>query len=814
MNIGMKSGSVKKTACMFKNYFKTAFRNLARNKIYSFINIAGLSTGLTCAMLIMLYVKDEISFDRFHKNADNIYRIGSKMKMADGEQETGITGWLPGPRFEQNVPGIKAFSRMQQYAQDTKIGTEVQVQDLFRVDTNFFSVFTFPLISGNPKTCLIDPHSIVLSEDASKKHFGTADAVGKTVMLKDDSVFVPYKVTAVAKNCPQNSSIRFSALTPIRLSDEDAKNNMNWFNSFLNTFVVLEDNANRQMVEMQMQSFYEKDARLAFDDLRKKYGGIVEEMGSYFLQPFTDMHLSTNLPPGNGLSGGSSPMYSYILSGIALFVLFIACINFVNLAVARSVKRAREIGIRKVVGGDRKQLIMQFLGESFFLCAIAFALAILLVTLLLPLFSGLTNKTLSVSYLVDTKLVAGYLLLLILTGLLAGFYPSLLLSGYSPVETLYSRFNISGKNYLQKSLVVLQFTLASFLIIATLTIYNQFDFLTNADLGYDDSNFVEVHKYDVSHTKASVFKTALLKNRNIAGVSAKNSGSNTTGAKLSNDSVIQFRYETIDESFLSEFKIPIVRGRNFSSDFPSDASNSVLVNEAFVKQAGWKEPIGETVNFWYRDSDAIYHVVGVVKNYHYAPLNEEIGPQLFTMRDKNNYGVFYIKIKPEKTSESLAFIQHTFTEFFPLSPYAYTFKDEENRRQYDDIARWKQILLFGAALTIIISCVGLFSLSVLSAEKRTKEIGIRKVLGASVNNVVTILSRDFIKLVLIALLIASPPAYLAADIWLQNFPYRVTLSWWFFAITACLVIVIALATVSFQAIKAAIANPVKSLRAE
>lgn len=799
---------------MFKNYFKTAFRNLARNKIYSFINIAGLSIGLACAMLIMLYVKDEVSFDRFHKNANNIYRVGSRMKIAGGEQETGITGWLPGPRFAQNVPGIKTFSRMQQYAQDTKIGAEVQVQDLFRVDANFFSVFTFPLISGNPETCLLDPYSIVLSEDAAKKQFGIADAVGKTVMLKDDSTFVPYKVTAVAKNCPQNSSIRFSALTPIRLSDEDAKNNMNWFNSFLYTFIVLDDNANRQTVEKQMQSIYEKDARLAFDDLKKKYGDIVEEMGSYFLQPFTDMHLSTNLPPGNGLSGGSNPMYSYILSGIALFVLLIACINFINLTVARSVKRAKEIGIRKVVGGGRKQLIMQFLGESFFLCAIAFALAILLVQLLLPLFSGLTNKTLSVSYLVDTKLLTGYLLLLIVTGLLAGFYPALVLSGYNPVKTLYSRFAISGKNYLQKSLVVLQFALASFLIIATLTIYNQFNFLTNADLGYDDSNIIEVHKYDVSHTKASVFKTALLKNPDITGVSAKNSGSNTTGAKLSNDSVMQFRYETIDESFLPQFKIPLVQGRNFSSGVPSDESNSVLVNEAFVKQAGWKEPIGETVNFWYRDNDAIYRVVGVVKNYHYAPLNEEIGPQLFTMRDKNNYGTFYIKIKPEKVTESLAFIQHTFSDLFPLSPYAYTFKDEQNRRQYDDIARWKQILLFGAALTIFISCVGLFGLSVLSAEKRTKEIGIRKVLGASVNNVVAILSKDFVKLVVIALVIASPPAYLAASKWLQNFPYRVTLSWWMFAITGGVVILIALATVSFQAVKAAMANPVKSLRTE
>lgn len=763
-------------------------------------------------MLIMLYVKDEVSFDRFHKNANNVYRICSKMKINGEERETAITGWPQGPRFAQNVPGVQAFLRMQQNNQYIKTGTEVQVQNIFSVDADFFSVFTFPLISGNPKTCLSDPYSIVLSEDEAKKQFGTNDAVGKIVMLKDDSAFVPYRVTAVAKNCPQNSSIRFSALTPIRVSDEDLKNNASWFNSFLNTFIVLDDNANPLAVEKQMQRFYETEARSAFDELRKKYGDVVQGMGSYFLQPFTDIHLSATLPAVNGLSGGSNPMYSYVLSGIALFILFIACINFINLTVARSIKRAKEIGIRKVVGGDRKQLIMQFLGESFFLCAIAFTFAVLLVRLLLPLFNELTNKALSLSYLFDAKLITAYLILFIITGLLAGFYPALVLSNYKPVHTLYSGFNISGKNYLQKSLVVLQFALASFLIIATLTIYNQFNLLTTTDLGYDDSNIVEVHKYDVTHAKASVFKTTLLKNPGIMAVSAKNSGVNTSAAKLSNDSMIKFQYETIDESFLPEFKIPLVQGRNFSKQFPSDSGNSVLVNEAFVKKAGWKNPIGQTVNFWYKDE--IYQVVGVVKNYHYASLNEEIGPQLFTMKHNNSYGIFYIKIKPDKVGESLRSIQQTFAELFPLAPYSYAFKDEENRRQYDDIAKWKQVLLFGAILTVFISCIGLFGLSVLSAEKRIKEIGIRKVLGASVNSIVALVSADFVKLVVIALIIASPPAYIAAGKWLQHFPYRIILSWWLFAITAGMVVMIALLTVSFQAIKAAIANPVKSLRTE
>lgn len=350
---------------MFKNYLKTAFRNLRRNKIYSFINIAGLSIGLACAMLILLYVKDEVSFDKFHKNVNNIYRIVSKAKHHGAEYKIGITGFLQGPRFAQNVPGIQSFVRVQSGAEDIKTGTEIQSQDLLYVDSGFFSVFTFPLLNGNAATCLKEPHSIILSEDQAKKQFGTTDAVGKVVMLKDDSVFVPYKVTAVAKRCPQNSSIQFNVLLPFKESDADAQNNDNWFNFFLNTFVVLNANTNVATVDNQMQKFYVKDAGETFKQIIKKHGGgSGASVGTYFLQSFTDMHMNTELPLQNGLTNASNPMYSYILSGIALFVLLIACINFVNLTVARSVKRAKEIGIRKVVGSGRNQLIFQFLGKS------------------------------------------------------------------------------------------------------------------------------------------------------------------------------------------------------------------------------------------------------------------------------------------------------------------------------------------------------------------------------------------------------------------------------------------------------------------
>jgi putative ABC transport system permease protein len=523
------------------------------------------------------------------------------------------------------------------------------------------------------------------------------------------------------------------------------------------------------------------------------------------------MHLNTELPESNGITNTSNPMYSYLLSGIALFVLLIACINFVNLTIARSVKRAKEIGIRKVIGSNRKQLIYQFLGESFFLCTVAFALAIALVQLLLPLFNELANKALAISYLFDAKLIAGYIALYIITGLLAGFYPALVLSGYNPVQTLYSRFQIAGKNYLQKSLVILQFTLASFLIIATCIIYAQFNLLTKADLGYDDNNLVIINKNNLNHTDAAVFKNELLKNPNIVGVSVKNAGERGTGTKNSVGSTIGFADETVDENYLPLLKIPLVAGRNFSTAFPSDATQSIIVNESFVKAANWKNPVGETIQIL-GSSNETHRVIGVVKDYHFASLTKKITPQLFSMNGL--YGAYYIKIKPSTAAASLKWIQKIYQQFYPMSPYTYVFKNDENRKQYADVEKWKQIILFGAILTIFISCIGLFGLSVLSAEKRTKEIGIRKVLGASVQQIVTTLSTDFIKLVAIALIIATPLVYIAANKWLLNYPYRIEMSWWLFASAGILVMLIALFTVSFQSIKAAVANPVKSLRTE
>ena len=799
---------------MLKNYFKTALRNLQRNKIYSFTNIIGLSLGLACAMLIILYVKDEVSYDRFHKDVNHIFRIGIQRIKPDGgvDGQDGYTDYFQGPRFTAGIPEIKAFVRYQDAQKDMQTGNEIKSQQVFCVDSSFFSVFSFPLVSGNPKTALLDPNSVVISEDIAKKQFGTTEALGKIIMIKNDEhKFAPYAVSAVAKKCPQNSSVKFDILMPLVVSKKTETDNSNWFNIFLNTFVVLNPGADVKAVEAKMKKVYETDASETIKMVAEKFG--FHFTMRYRLQAFTDMHLSKEYKAENGLTNASNPVFSYILSGIALFILLIACINFVNLTVARSVKRAKEIGIRKVIGGDRKQLIIQFLGESFILCFIAFLLAIVMVQLVLPLFNQLSNKALAISYLLDTKLIAGYIMLFIVTSLLAGFYPALILSKYNPVQTLYSRFTIGGKNYLQKGLVILQFTLSSFLIIGTITIYSQFNYLTNEKLGYDDSNLITVNTRGMKRSDAALIQQELSKNPSIAEIAFKNGGSEGTAAKVNGETQMPFAYETVNESYIPLLKIPVIQGRNFSKDFPADSAHSVLINEAFAAKAGWKNPLGQEINFWYNNNEK-YQVIGVVKNYHYEAMTRSIGPQVFTMKPGNGFGKTFIKIKPNTATASLGHIEKTFKKLFPFSPYAYVFKDEENRKKYEAEAKWKQIMLFSAVLTIFISCIGLFGLSVLSAEKRTKEIGIRKVLGASVAGIATNLSKDFLKLVIISLLLAIPFSWLAASKWLENYPYRITLNWWMFASAGLLVILIALATVSFQAIKAAVANPVKSLRTE
>jgi len=429
----------------------------------------------------------------------------------------------------------------------------------------------------------------------------------------------------------------------------------------------------------------------------------------------------------------------------------------------------------------------------------------------MPVFSQLSNKALSLSYLLKAKLIIWYIVLFATTSLLAGFYPSIVLSNYNPVATLYSRFNLAGKNYLQKALVIFQFGLASFLIISAITIFLQFNYLTTQSLGYDDGDLITVSKYPLTRNEEALFKQELSTNPNIIGVAPRNRYYSNNTVKAGDDKSVNVSVETIDASYFPVLKASVIYGRNFSAQYPSDSTQAALVNEAFVQEAGWKQPIGQQIKTF---ENKTYTVIGVVKNYHYKPLTEKIGAQLFTMNSAKSYGMLNIKIKQGTETASLRYIASTFKKLFPLSPFVYNFKQEENKQSYAAEARWKAIILWSAVLTIFISCIGLFGLSVLAVEKRIKEIGVRKVLGASIGGIVTILSIDFFKLILISLVISIPVAWLATHNWLQHYPYRIALSWWLFASAGVLVVFIAFVTVSFQSIKAAFANPVNSLRSE
>jgi putative ABC transport system permease protein len=794
---------------MLQNYLKIALRNLFHNKVFSFINISGLSIGLACCMLIVLYTKDEVSYDRFHKNVENIYRITSTETSPEGKvNKFGITGMVPGPTFARQIPEIDKFVRLQGERFNIKKGTDILAQEATKVDSSFFSVFTFNFVEGSPKTALKDPQSIVITEEVAEKYFGKKSALGKTLSIDYEDGFQEFTISGVIKKSPQNSSIKVELLFPFH---RDKNPDNQWINFYLNTFVTLKPFANPKAVEAKFARIYTIDAKEQIAEAKKSWN--YTSKIQYGLQPMLSMHLSTDFKAQNGLHDDSNPMYSYVLTGLAAFLLLIACINFINLTVARSVKRSKEIGIRKVIGGDRKQLIYQFMGESFVLSLIAFLFAFVLVELTLPFFNSLANKALSLSYLFDYKLIIAYFLLFILTEFLAGFYPALVLSDLRPVDTLYGRFKFASKNYLQKSLVVFQFSLAAFMMMATLILYYQFDFLTHQNLGYDDKNIVMIETGRMTRTETDVFRNELLKNLDVQQVAPKSAGFWFTLTKVNIKQEINFAMDIVDHDYLPTFKIPITQGRNFSKDFPSDSSQSVMVNEAFAKEAGWKNPIGQTVDFFFNKRK--YQVVGVVKDYHFSSLYEKIKPQMFsTDPQRSDFGMLNIKIKPTNTPATLKYIEKIFKQLRPTRPYSYEFKDDSNLKQYEKEAKWKQIITFSAGLIMFISCIGLFGLATLSAEKRTKEIGIRKVLGASATVIVTMLTKDFLRLVLISVIISFPIAWFLANKFLEDYPYRIQLNVWMFGMVALLLVFITILTISYQALKSALANPVKSLRTE
>ncbi|GGM79214.1 ABC transporter permease [Dyadobacter beijingensis] len=792
---------------MFKNYLKIAIRNLTRNKVFSVINIAGLSLGLTCCMLIVLYTKDEVSFDRFQANKDRLYRI---MVTSKGENETrtfGSTNAIHGPTFKQDIPEVKEVVRAQSSTFVVKKGNEILKEDILFADEPFFTVFSMPLLSGDPETVLSDIHSIVVSEDLAEKYFGDANAVGQTMNLKIGDDFEPFVVSGVAKRCPQNSSIQFDAVLPFKFQEARGWTDTEWMGFYMNTFLLLHEKADYHAVAQKM-NLVSKSKMMEEAAKHKDFKMQV----TFALMPFLDMHLqSENGDLRNGLDHASSPVYSYILSGIAIFILLIACINFVNLTVARSLNRAKEIGVRKVVGSLRKQLIYQFLGESFLLSFIAFTFAIALTQVVLPVFNDLANKQLALSYLLDSGLVTGYIGLFLMTGLVAGVYPALVLSGFSPVQTLYNRARLTQKNYLTKGLVIFQFALSVCLVIGTIVIYSQFKYLTNKNLGYNDKNLVSISLGRGGSGKEilEVVQNELQHTAGIASVAAFNGNYNGTVAQVDGQE-IGFGYIGVDDHFLGTLQIPVLQGRNFSKAFSTDPADAIVVNEAFVKKAGLKNPIGQEVDFVWKNKKL--KIIGVIRDYHYASLKDTIKPLVLTQDPGYRLGTLFAKLDSKDIPATIRSIEKIFRQHVKYLPFEYKFEDEANLKRYESEAKWKQMITLAAVLSIFVSCIGLFGLATFNAEMRIKEVGIRKVLGASVTSIAALLSMDFVKLVIVSIIIALPVSYYGANIWLEDFPYRIAMSWSYFAWAALLAMAIAVLTVSYQSIRAALMNPVKSLR--
>ncbi len=808
---------------MIKNYFKIAFRNLWKNKGYSAINIFGLAIGLATCLLITLYVTDELSYDRYNVNADRIYRINGDIKFGGNEMNLAVCSDPMGPTLKKDYPQVEEYTRI--YASSgsklVKKGNEyINEPNVANVDSTFFNVFTLPAISGDTKTALNEPNTVVITESTAKKYFGTTDALGKVI----EADKTPYKVTAVIKDIPHNSHFHFDFLFSM-------KNLVNYqFGNFLSnnfqTYILLKEGTDYKAFNKNFDQVLDKYVlpqakqfiQVSSMDDFKKAGNKLD----YFLMPLLDIHLYSDRFPE--LSANGNIMYVYIFSAVALIVLLIACINFMNLSTARSASRAKEVGIRKVLGTERKTLVAQFLVESTLTVFISLFIAIAITYFVLPLFNNIAAKSLSINDLLNWKILPFIIALPFVVGLLAGSYPAFFLSKFKPIIVLKGNTNTSfKKSNLRSALVVIQFATSIILIIGTIIVYNQLNYIQTKNLGFNKDEVLIVNGTDALQNNTAAFKNEVLSLPGVTGgtassflpvnPSSRNDNSYSKEAVMDAKNGIDMQTWTVDEDYIKTMGMHIIQGRNFSKEFPSD-SNAVIINETTAKFLGYTNPVGQKI---YTSSDDNSHavslnIIAVVQNFNYESLKQNIGP--LCMRLGKSDGLVSFKVNSINIQSLVSQIETKWKSMAPGMPFSYRFMDDSFDDMYRNEQRIGAVALIFAILAILIACLGLFGLATYTAEQRTKEIGIRKVLGATVSNVVAMLSKDFLILVIIAAVVAFPLAWWAMHTWLQDFAYRIDIGWWVFAMAGFAALLIALLTVSFQAIKAAIANPVKSLRSE
>ena len=811
---------------MFKNYIKTAYRSLYKNKGFTAINILGLALGLATCLLIVFYVVDEKSYDRYNTKADRIFRVNEDLKLGENNVQYAVAMPPLAKTLVAEYPYVEDATRIKA-AGGTHVrkgNTNIIENRIAFVDANIFNVFTLPMLTGDPKTALLNPNTVVLTESTAKKYFNTTDAVGKTIVFNDKENF---KVTGVIKDVPKQSHFGFDFFVSLESFPDSHSNE--WLRSDYNTYVLLKNSGDKDKLAASFPAFLQKFSGAQMQSELGMSVAQFEKGGSHFklnLTALKDIHLTSNL--SGELSANSSSQYIYIFSAIAIFILLIACVNFMNLSTARSANRAREVGVRKVLGSSRKYLIFQFLAESILITLVATIIAVLAATLLLPMFNQLSGKEIVLTVDTFKWLVPSLFIVVIVIGSLAGSYPAFFLSAFQPIDVLKGKLSAGFKGGgLRSFLVVFQFFVSILLIIGTLVIYNQLNFIQTKNLGYNRNQVLVIKNSGELNQQAKVFKQELdelpgVKEATMTGFLPTNGWRNTRiyfkDATYDQKKSLFPQSWEVDADYIPTMDMKMAQGRNFSKDMQTDSS-AVIINEAAAKFLGFADPINKTV---YQSLGGDRkgntpnvkecHIVGVVKDFHFNSLREKIEPIVLTYGQ--NSGALAIRVNTSNITSLMSQIKDKWNSLSPGVQIDYSFMDQDFDASYRSEQRIGKIFIIFTSLAIIIACLGLFGLAAYAAEQRTKEIGIRKVLGADVSVIVAMLSKDFIKLVCIAIITAAPLAWYVMNKWLQDFAYRVTIHWWVIAAAGVGALIIAFISISFQSVKAALANPVKSLKNE
>jgi putative ABC transport system permease protein len=798
---------------MIKNYFKTAFRNLWKNKASSFINTFGLTIGLCSCLLIGLYIQHELSYDNFQTKGDRIVRTIMAYKFDGGtEMKKGnFTSARVAPRFKQVFPEIESAVRMTKYSRVVHYNDKLINESSFMyTDPSFFDLFSFKLLRGDALKVLNAPNQVVVTESTAKRYFGNEDPVGKVLKVGTDTSL--YQVTGVMQDCPSNSQIKFDFLASWSSLGLTADKEKSYWDANFTTYFLLKNKEMIAPLQAKITPF-----------MRKEMVGMGATV-DFELEPFNKIHLYS---PYEGFEPNNSITYIYILEAVALLMLAIACFTYVNLNTARSMERAREVGVRKVIGAGNKQLFWQFIGESVLLCTISTILSVLVAALLLPVFNQLSDKQLTINAIFSVPFMAGALLLIVLVSFLAGTYPALILSNFQPVKVLKGSFKNTGSGqWLRKSLIVFQFAISVVLIIATFIMQKQLNYIQNRNLGYNREQVLVLPMDTKMLARVDLIKQELKSNLNIVSVARCSnpptnivSGYNMRSATMPETQQIAVTANVVDEDFVNTIGLQLLTGTNLNQQDIEDASYDdykkntfhFILNESAARQLGWtpEQAVGKKM---FLGDDRQGYVKGVVHDFNFESMHNPIKPLVLFPEASGR--MLLLKLKSNNLQQTIGFLESKWKQLVPYRPFEYHFLDEDFNKLYSSEMRLGKVLTVFASIAIALACLGLLGLSAYVAKQRVKEIGIRKVLGASVSNITTLLSVDFVKLVFVAIIISIPVAWWMMNKWLLSFAYKTEMNWWIFVMAGICAIAIALITISFQSIKSALANPVKSLRSE